>query len=288
MKISLCTISLFKHADNLEQIFQLMDKVGIKYADARASEPRGHVLRSMSSEERKNVAALAKKYGISICSLAGSVGGGFSSDDEKARDNELAEMKKEIDLAAELGASVIRVSSGIEYKPDPDICFDPAIVKRVLPYHKEAAGYAESKGIKLGNENHRLSFSAYSDKLAELCRMIGSENWGVIYEPGNLFGNMKDYKKGFEDQKEHVVHVHLKDGYPFMFPKDTTETRLYCTVYGLGKLDIPWVIKKLKEIDYKGFISIEYEAWHPEYNLPEPEEGILECKKYLERVIEQA
>ncbi|HNS31926.1 MAG TPA: sugar phosphate isomerase/epimerase family protein [bacterium] len=286
MKISLCTISLINHAENLEQVFQMMNKVGIKYADARASDPKGHVLRSMSSEERKNVVALARKYGISICSLAGSIGGKLSSEDEKVRDEELAEMKKEVDLAVDLEASVIRIGAGIPYNPDPELVYDPEMAERVLPYQKEAAKYAEKKGIKMGIENHGFYLSAYTDKLADFCRRVGSKNFGVIYEPGNLFGNLKDYRKGFYDQKDHIVHVHLKDGYPFRFPK-SIEASLYCTVYGLGKLDIPWIIGRLRDIDYKGCISIEYEAWHPEYNLPEPEKGISECKIYLERVMEQ-
>jgi len=287
MKISLCTISLIKHTENLEQVFQLMERTGIKYADTRASDPHGHVLRSMDAEERKKAVSLAGKYGVSICSLAGSVGGELSSEDERARDKELSEMKKEVDLAVDLGASVIRVGTGIKYNPDASSMPDPVLLERVLPYQKEAAAYAKSKGIKMGVENHGLNFSAYSDKLAEFCRNVGSENFGVTYEPGNLFGNMKDYKKGFEDQKDHIVHVHLKDGYPFRFPA-SLEPNLYCTLYGLGRLDIPWIVKKLKGINYGGFISIEYEAWHPEYNLPEPEKGIADCKSYLERVMAQA
>ena len=287
MKISLCTISLIDHTENLEQVFQMMNRVGIRYADTRASNPQGHVLRSMTLQERKDVLALAKKYGISICSLAGSVGHKLSSEKEEEREHELSEMKQEIDLAVDLGASVIRIDTGIPYNPDPSFVYDPVMIERVLPYHKEAAGYAEKKGIKMGIENHGFSLSAYTDKLADFCCKVGSKNFGVIYEPGNLFGNLKDYRKGFYDQKDHIVHVHLKDGYPFRFP-GSLEASLYCTVYGLGKLDIPWVIKRLKEIDYKGFISIEYEAWHHEYNLPEPEKGIAECKIYLERVLAQA
>lgn len=285
MKVSLCTISLIKHTNNLEQVFQFMNKVGIKYADTRASDPHGHLLRSMTSEERKNVISLAKKYNIDICSFAGSIGSNFSSEDEKIRDNELLEMKKEIDLAVDIGASVIRTGTGIPYNPDPAAPYDPVIVERVLPYIKEAVSYAEEKGIKMGMENHGLSMSVYTDKLAEFCSKVGSKNFGVIYEPGNLFGKLKDYKKGFFDQKDYIVHVHLKDGYPFWFSKNP-ENSLYCTVYGLGKLDILWVIKRLKEMDYKGYVSIEYEAWHPEYNLPDPEVGIPECKKFLERVFE--
>jgi len=284
MKISLCTISLINHAGSLEEVFQVMNRTGIKYADARASDPKSHVLRSMDREERRGVLALAKKYGISICSLAGSIGGKLSSENEEIRDTELAEMKKEIDLAAELGAGVIRVGTGVPYNPDPCLVYDKSILERVLPYQKEAASYAEKKGVRMGVENHGLNFSAYTDKLADFCSRVGSRSFGVIYEPGNLFGNSKDYRKGFHDQKDYIVHVHLKDGYPFRFP-GSIEASLYCTVYGQGKLDIPWVIKNLKDIDYKGFVSIEYEAWHPEYNLPAPETGIAECRKYLERVI---
>jgi len=280
MKISFCTVSLIKHTEHLEQVFRLMNRTGLKYADVRSTAPFQHVSRMMKHAERKNVLGLAEKYGIRICSLAGSTGSKLASNDEKTREIELAEIKKEIDLAEELGASVIDTGTGLPDNPDPS----PELVDRIVPYLREAASYGASKGVKMGSENHGGSFHVYTDKLGEFCEKVGSKNFGVIYEPGNLFGNLRDYRKGFEDQKGHIVHLHLKDGYPFFF-RDSSEPRLYCTVYGMGKLDIPWVIRRLKEIDYKGFISIEYEAWHPEYNLPEPEKGIKECFEYLERVI---
>lgn len=56
--------------------------------------------------------------------------------------------------------------------------------------------------------------------------------------------------------------------------------RLCCTLFGKGRLDIPWLINGLREINYGGNVSVEYEAcWHPEYHLPPAEDWSKHSKR---------
>ena len=73
----------------------------------------------------------------------------------------------------------------------------------------------------------------------------------------------------------------LKDGYPAKFNDKYASQRLYCTAFGKGKLDIPYILRKFKEINYRGFVPVEYEARHPEYHLPPVETGLKDCLDYL-------
>ncbi len=64
--------------------------------------------------------------------------------------------------------------------------------------------------------------------------------------------------------------IHLKD---HDNKKDTD------VPFGQGVLDVAGVLKALKDVDFKGYISIEYEA-HPE----EPTADVTACVKYLREV----
>jgi len=276
MNISVCTIGL-RHK-KAEEAFRIIASVGAEYADVLAYSKDAHLSRDMSKSRRKELINLAEKHGVKICSLAGSVGSEFDNDDKDTREKEVEKVKAEIDLAADVGAQVIRIGPG--HGEDLDKIWD-----KIIPCLKEVTEYAEKKNIRMGMENHSGGIACKAEQAARISQEIDSKHFGIIYEPGNLFGAKEDYKKGFEIQKDYIVHVHLKDGYPYYFGNDGfSPQRLFCTVFGKGKLDILWILNKLKDINYKAFISIEYESWHKEYELPEVELGLKQCIKYLKKL----
>ncbi|MFA7373658.1 MAG: sugar phosphate isomerase/epimerase family protein [bacterium] len=275
LKFSVCSIGLrHKRAD---EAFRIIANSGFNYVDILTYSPDAHISIDMELCQRQEVLKSAEKQGVSICSLAGSGGYGFNSPDENVRKQEIERVKREIDLASEVGAAVIRVCPG----HGEDL---QEIRSAILPCLKEVTAYAEERESQLGMENHGGSIACKPAQAVSVCREVGSPYLGVIYEPGNLFGALEDYKRGFTEQKEHIVHVHLKDGYPHYFGEDGFEPqRIFCTLLGEGELDIPWVLESLKEMDYQGYVSVEYEFWHKEYGLPEVEEGLCRCMNYLLR-----
>jgi len=278
MELSVCTIALRTRSS--EEAFRLLARLGYKNLDVLAYGKQAHFSKAMDKEQRRKIMNLAKSQGLRMVSLAGSVGDKFNSDVEAERRQEVQEVQDEINLAVEAGASVIRFS------PGAGTDFDK-IMSRSIPHIKKAAAYAEKKKIRMGMENHGGSISGNAEQAAALCRAIGSKWLGVIYEPGNLLGINRDYKKDLETQKDYVVHVHLKDGYAHFFgQKDDgfAPQRLYCTLFGKGQLDIPWIMEQLGAIGYDQFVSVEYEGcWHPEYHLPPDEEGLAQFKAYMAR-----
>lgn len=273
MKLSLCTIGLRDR--KADEAFRVMAECGYFYADCLAYSPTSHVNRSMSAEQRKAVVGLAAKNGVKICSVAGGVGDKIASDNGADREKSVEDIKAEVDLAVDLGAGMVRVSSGGEVLAP--------ILERAIPHFREAAGYAKSKGVGLVVENHGGSISGFPTQMAELCRAVNSTAFGIIYEPGNLLGINVDYKAGFDIMKEYIYHVHLKDGYSHYFGNDGfAPHRLFCTLFGEGQLDIPWIMDHLKAIGYKNCVSVEYEGcWHPEYKLPVTEEGLRQVRKFM-------
>ena len=273
MKLSICTIGLRDR--KADEAFRVMAECGYFHADCLAYSPAAHVSRSMSVEQRKSVVALAAEHEVGICSVAGIAGNKIASENATERQQAIEEIKAEVDLALDLGAKIVRVSAGGEILTP--------ILKRAIPHLREAALYAQGKGVRLAIENHSGSVSGFPTQLTELCRAVDSSAFGIIYDPGNLLGMDIDYKAGFELMRKHICHVHLKDGYAHYFGNDGfVPQRLSCTLLGEGMLDIPWIMAHLKSAGYEDYVSVEYEGcWHPEYNLPPTEEGLLQARKFM-------
>jgi len=273
MKLSVCTIGLRDR--KAEEAFRVMAECGYFYADCLAYSPTAHINRSMSAKQRKAVVELAAKNGVKICSVAGAGGAKIASENGADREQAVKDIKAEIDLAVDLGAELVRVASGGEVLAP--------ILERAIPHFKEAAGDAPSKGVRLVVENHGGSISGFPTQMMALCRAVDSSAFGIIYEPGNLLGIDSDYKAGFEIMKPYIYHVHLKDGYAHYFGNDGfAPQRLFCTLFGQGKLDIPWIMAQLKSVGYRDYVSVEYEGcWHPEFKLPVTEEGLRQARKFM-------
>ena len=274
-KLSVCSIAL--RDKPAAEAFRIVAEAGYRNVEVFASVPGTHAFRDMAGAARARIRDLAGRSGLRICAMAGSVGAGFTADSEAEREDELSRVKMDIDLAADIGAPLARVGPGAGEDIDK-------VMSRAAPYLRRAAAYAEQKRLRLGIENHGGSITVNPDHAAALCREIGSSSFGIIYDPGNLFGRQADYKRGLDVMSGHIVHVHLKDGYPHYFGNDGfAPQRLACTLFGEGKLDIPWIIERLTASGYGGYISVEYEGWHPEYNLPEAGQGLAMTRRYMAR-----
>jgi sugar phosphate isomerase/epimerase len=278
MQLSVCTIALRTRPP--EEAFPLLARLGYKNLDVLAYGKQAHLSRAMDKARRRQILDLARSLGLRIVSMAGSVGDKFNSDSEAERRQEVQNVKDEIDLAVEAGVAVIRVSPGDGEDLD-------RIMSRSLPHLKAACAYAEQKNVRMATENHSGGLAGNPDNAATLCRAVGSAYYGVIYEPGNLLGVNIDYKRGLEIQKDHIQHVHVKDGYAHFFGQKNDSfapQRLFCTLFGMGQLDIPWIMDRLQGLGYDRFVSVEYEGcWHPEYKLPPDEEGLAQVKAYMAR-----
>lgn len=275
MKLCLCTIGLRDR--QADEAFREMQACGYYYADLLAYSPTAHAKRSMNSEQRRQLKATAAGHGVTICSLATAVGDKIAADNAADRTKAVDEIKAEVDLAVDLGATLVRVSAGGEVLAP--------ILARAVAHFKAVAEYAGSKGVKLVVENHGGSISVFPTQITALCRAVASPFFGIIYDPGNLLGMDIDYKTGFELMKEYVHHVHLKDGYAHYFGNDGfVPQRLCCTLMGKGNLDVPWIMERLKAVGYGGYVAVEYEgSWHPEYKLPATRQGLRHAREYMRR-----
>lgn len=251
---------LYRERD-VEEAFVDIAAAGFEKVDLLGAEP--HFSLDGEKWNPRRARSHALDHGLKIANLATYVGGEFGSDDEKVQQQELEKVRRAIDIAVAVGARSIRVFRG------PKEYDDPSYIPRMAPWFRQAAEYAAEKLIYMGVENHGGGISGSAEACLELCREVGSPHFGILYDPCNLLRAGADYKQALETLREHIVHVHLKDG---TSDPDSQKT----TMLGEGEIDVYGLFRRLDEIGYGGDIAVEYEV----ETVP-PDKGLRKWYDYL-------
>jgi L-ribulose-5-phosphate 3-epimerase len=186
------------------------------------------------------------------------------------RKERTARFKQAIDFCQQAQIPSVQGHFGFipEYPKDP-------LYAEFITVVKEIAGYAKDKGIlvyfETGQETPVTLLRAIED--------IGTGNLFVNYDVANLilYGKSNPLD-GLEVIGKYVRSLHAKDGF---YPTNPRELGKEAPI-GKGKVDFPGIFRKLKEMNFKGHIIIEYELG------PSAAEYLKKTKAYLESLIKKA
>ncbi len=165
-------------------------------------------------------------------------------------------------LASKVGATKVLILPG---DPEDDMkveeCHEwliEAITKSLL--------VSKELGITLTIANLGFAAKTYgsSDYLVAICRGAGQE-LNITYDVGNFLMANEDSIETLNKVFPHTIHVHFKDweivpseregAYPGM------DGRLYMgKALGEGIVNLPGAVARLKELNYNGYLSVEYEG----------------------------
>ena len=106
----------------------------------------------------------------------------FSLPDTLSRQGQIQLVKNWIDVAAKLGANVIRVFSGREIPKGST--FDQAL-GRMIPAFQECAEYGKQRGIIIGLQHHN-DFLKTAEQTIRVVKAVGAEWFSVILDVGSL------------------------------------------------------------------------------------------------------
>ncbi len=240
-RVSACSYPLQKQ--DLDYTFQVIAEAGFKKVDLLARMPHFSVTDPEYSLDA--LMALCEKYDLQIANIGSYCGREFSAESEAEREEAMVEMRKTLDAAGRLGSRSIRVSPGSGERKVLDL---------VVPYFREAAAYAEQLGIYMGIENHGGEISGNPEVCREISEKVGSKYFGVLYEPCNLMAAGVDYKEAFAAFKDHITHVHIKDG------RYNAEGKWERTMLGDGVIDVRWVVEQVEGIGYDRDYALEFEV----------------------------
>ncbi len=190
-----------------------------------------------------------------------SISNNFIRQEASARAGELADLKRGVDIAVELGTDLVRVFSGDARESVTQDQGNAWILEGL----SAGAAYAESRGVTLALENHGR-FAGRSDQVRDIIEQVGSPALRVNFDTGNFLPVGQDPVAAARELAEWVVLVHLKDirhagdkEPSHVFP-DPSGQLLTGSVIGAGLVDLPGVMAVLREAGYDGWLSLEFEG----------------------------
>ncbi len=180
----------------------------------------------------------------------------------------IAHIKKASDFAKQCSIPAVQTHCGFI----PENPNDP-VYKETIAAMREAATYCRNNGqtfrYETGQETPITLVRAIQD--------VGLDNQGVNFDLANLilYGKANPVD-AIELLGPYVQGIHAKDG---MFPTNPQELGKEVPI-GKGKVDFPRIIERLKQLNYRGAVTIEREI-----SGPKQVEDVRDAKIYLEKLI---
>lgn len=195
---------------------------------------------SASPEALKSVHALIANQGMVLANV--TTFNDFGNEEEQKNAAELDKVKRWVDNARTLGCASLRVFAGWP-KGSRQSAWD-----RMIPWLARAAEYAKTQGATLVLENHNHGgFIQTSQDTLRALRQVDSPHLRPLLDTGNYLDGMTSIAQ----VAPLAAHVHAK-----LLKLDPAGKEV--------NIDHAAVFKLLRQANYRGFVSVEYEGDEPE------------------------
>ncbi|SDR82046.1 sugar phosphate isomerase/epimerase family protein [Microlunatus soli] len=213
-----------------------------------------------------SIAKKADQAGVILSNIA--IGANFFTSDPAEIEAEVKRVKAYLDLAEQLGIKLMRhdvvAHSGLQGDDTP--LFEEAL-PNIVGAAKEIAQYAAGKGITTSLENHGFFVQA-ADRVRRIIHAVDEPNFKTTLDVGNFVCVDEDPTVSVPQNLPYAMIVHFKDFYIRPADRDPGEgwfrsrggKYLRGAVVGNGDIDLWSVARSIKESDYSGFASIEFEG----------------------------
>ena len=116
-----------------------------------------------------------------------------------------------------------------------------------------------------------------------LINNVNSSYFGINFDTGNFLRVLDDPIQGMEKLAKHVFATHIKDLKPQKGVPVNEWFFFSSTPIGEGLVDNRKLAQILKNNDYEGFLAVEIDFLHPDYNNDE-DKAVAESIKELKRI----
>ena len=248
----------------------------------------------------KKMASKCEKLGLEIGTCDAGAPGLFSRDASKRR-TALNKLKKDLsDIAKNGGTTYFAVLGPDDPTMPRSETFD--IFKKIYP---RVVAHAEKVGVKIaiepwpGGAPYYGNLGCTPECLRKIFEVCPSPNLGICFDPSHFLRIQIDYMRLLHEFSDRVHHVHLKDTeiieeklYESGILGETFGNSFICgegwwryTIPGEGNVDWLSVVRRLKDIDYDGVLSVELED-HYFWQTPELQmEGLLRSRENIDQLL---
>lgn len=202
----------------------------------------------MTPEDFKYVKSVCDDHGLAICAVASPL---FKCDlnSEEEYQAHLAGLGRCIDAAHLWETKIIR---GFTFWKDG---FGERSFPKIVDRYQRAIRMAEENDVIIAIESEPSVCTINMRALRDFLELAGSDRLAALWDPGNEVsdpGTPPPYPVGYELLRPWIKHVHLKDA------KATVGQDFYePALMGQGNVDFHGALKRLKEDNYEGYVSIE-------------------------------
>ena len=233
---------------------------GIEFVELTPCENSTHEDRlAYAAQIRKE----AEKYGIEI--VAYTIGANLYQLTDEKNEEEVERVKKALDVAAVLGAKVLRHDVCYSEKYNGVVISFERMLPTIAKNARAITEYAKGLGIRTSTENHGY-IAQDSDRVEKLFNTVASDNYGILIDVGNFACADEDSATAVSRLANYALHVHVKDFVkkPFGSEEEGICTRgcnrLIACAVGDGDIPVKQCIAILKRAGYDGYVSIEFEG----------------------------
>ena len=204
----------------------------------------------------------ADRLGMTIHAYA--IGACLYQPTREAQDAEVERLKGQLDIAAILGARIMRHDVCYEL----GTCGNARSFDLMLPTIAEGARrvseYAQTLGIRTCTENHGF-VAQDSDRMERLFCAVAHDNYGLLVDVGNFLCVDEAPTHAVSRVAPYAIHAHVKDFYCAQQPLEggfmtRGANYLVGAVAGEGAVPVRQCLAILKQAGYDGFLTVEYEA----------------------------
>jgi 3-oxoisoapionate decarboxylase len=161
------------------------------------------------------------------------------------------EMNDLIPKARHLGADIMRiVASSLKFRYEPHGPQIEAIVNML----KESVKIATDQGVVLAIENHIDYTSA---EIYEILERVGSDSLKVNFDTGNTLRMMENPVTAARRLGPYTIATHTKDVDACRHVPPEEWYFFSSVPVGTGLIDMPGVVRALKETGYQGVLAVE-------------------------------
>lgn len=227
--------------ESVEDSFRRLKKYGYNGIEMSADAP------NVNPDE---IRGFMEKYDLECTSICGIFpeSRNLTDPNQEIADNAVTYIKDNVDYAAQLGAKymiVVPSSVGVT-APVIGQSYENAWENAVINIRK-AADYASAKGIGLvieGINRYETFLVNTLEKVFKLVEDIGHPSVGMMADLFHMSIEERDIDAALRMAAPYLRHVHIAD--------NTREAA------GLGSIDFKSVLYTLRDIDYRGPLTMEF------------------------------